>query len=165
MRTAGLFVVGFAFVAGASIHAAEPGADALVQKVVRTAGGEGKILKLFRIKEMLNVSSDPEKAANARVSVLEPPNYWWLGKKERVKDDKEPATFLVWAWTLGAITDPKSKVEAIPEIMEDDKPAFGLRISETINPPMDMTKARISSSALIGGPTFIGSANGKSRTG
>ena len=31
--------------------------------------------------------------------------YWWVGKKERVKDEKEPATFLVWAWTLGAVTD------------------------------------------------------------
>jgi hypothetical protein len=138
MRTAGLFVVGFAFVTGTWIHAAEPGVDALVKQVVAAAGGEGKLLKLFRIKEVINVSSDAEKAGSTRTSVLEPPNYWWLGKKERVKDDKEPSTFLVWAWTLGAITDPKSKVEVIPEIREDDKPAFGLRISETINPPMDM---------------------------
>lgn len=118
--------------------AAEPDAQALVKQVVTAAGGEEKLLKLFRIKERLNVSSDPEKKANERVSVLEPPTYWWLGKTERVKDQKEPATFLVWAWTLGALTDAKSKVEVIPEIVEAEKPAFGLRVSGTIDPPMDL---------------------------
>jgi hypothetical protein len=118
--------------------AAEPEAATFVANAVKAAGGEDKLLKLFRIKERLNVSSDPEKKGNERVSVLEPPNYWWLGKKERVKDEKEPATFLVWAWTLGALTDPNSKVEIIPDINDEDKPAFGLRISESIKPPMDL---------------------------
>ncbi len=36
------------------------------------------------------------------------------------------------------MTDPKSKVEAIPEIIEADQPLFGLRVSETITPPMDL---------------------------
>jgi hypothetical protein len=55
-----------------------------------------------------------------------------------VKDDKEPAIFLVWAWTLGAVVDPKSKIEAIPDVTEADKPLYGLRVSETITPPMDL---------------------------
>jgi hypothetical protein len=117
---------------------AEPEATTLIEQVVKAAGGEDRLLKLFRIQEQLNVSSNPDKKSNERVSVLEPPKFWWLGKKARVKDEKEPATFLVWAWTLGALTDPKSKVEAIPEITEADKPAFGLRVSETITPPMDL---------------------------
>ena len=66
--------------------AAEPETATLVADAVEAAGGEDKLLKLFRIKERLNVSSDPEKKGNERVSVLEPPNYWWLGKKERVRD-------------------------------------------------------------------------------
>jgi hypothetical protein len=123
---------------GSLAVAAEPDPAALVKQVVAAAGGEDKLLKLFRIREQLNVSSDPAKKGSLRVSVLEPPKYWWLGKKERVKDEREPATFLVWAWTLGALTDPASKLEAIPEILEADRPAFGLRVSGSINPPLDI---------------------------
>jgi hypothetical protein len=120
------------------VRAAENDAQALVKQVVAAAGGEEKLLKLFRIRELLNVSSDPAKKPSERVSVLEPPNYWWLGKRDRVKEEKEPATFLVWAWTLGALADPASKIEVIPEIMEADKAVFGLRVSGTIDPPMDL---------------------------
>jgi hypothetical protein len=121
-----------------SALAEEPDVGMLVSKAISAGGGEGKLLTLFRIREQLNISSDPEKPGKERISVLEPPGYWWLGKKERVKDEREPATFLVWAWTLRALIDPKSKVEAIPEIVEGDKPAVGLRISESITPPMDV---------------------------
>lgn len=123
---------------GSSAGSADPDARVLVKQVVAAAGGEDKLLKLFRIKERLNVSSDPEKKGSERVSVLEPPKYWWVGKRERVKEEKEPATFLVWGWTLGALLDPASKVDVIPEIVEMEKPAFGLRVSGTIDPPMDL---------------------------
>ena len=122
----------------AEARSQEPAAAPLVARVVGAAGGEAKLLKLFRVKERLNVSADPQKKGNERVSVLEPPGAWWIGTRERVKEEKEPATFLVWAWTLGALTDPKSKVEAIPDITEDDKRAVGLRVSGTIAPPMDL---------------------------
>ena len=39
---------------------------------------------------------------------------------------------------LGALTDPESKVEAIPEVTESDKPVFGLRVSGTITPSLDL---------------------------
>lgn len=119
------------------VRAAEPDPAEVVKKAVTAAGGEDKLLKLFRIKERLNVGPDPDKKGNERVSVLEPPNYWWVGKKERVKEEKEPATFLVWAWTLGALTDKKSKLEPAPEIAEGDKPAVGVRVSGTVAPAMD----------------------------
>lgn len=133
-----------AFVAFAAMSAvisgqtpASPETRELVKKVVAAAGGEENLLRVFRMKERLNVSSDPDKKGNERLSFLEPPKYWWVGKKERVQDEKEPATFLVWGWTLGALIDPKSKVEIIPEITEIEKPALGLRVSETITPAMD----------------------------
>ncbi len=113
----------------------EPDKKVLVSQVITAAGGEEKLLKLFRIKERLNVSPDPEKKGSERVSVLEPPKYWWIGKGER---GREPAKFLAWAWTLGVLTDPASKVEAIPEVTETGKAAFGLRVSGTIEPPMDL---------------------------
>ena len=121
-----------------TIAAEETDADAIVQRVVSAAGGEANVFRLFKITEQLNVSSDPEKTPKERTSVLEPPEHWWLGKKDRVQADKEPATYLVWAWTLGALVDPASKIEVIPAIVESEKPALGLRISETINPPMDL---------------------------
>jgi hypothetical protein len=119
------------------VNAADADPGAVARQAIAAAGGEEKLLRLLRIRERLNVSSDPEKPGNERVSVLEPPKYWWLGKRERVRDEREPATFLVWAWTLGALIDPASKLEAIPEVTEGDKPAVGIRISETIKPPMD----------------------------
>lgn len=129
-----------AVAAAAPLVAADPPPDAKVvaAAAVKAAGGEDKLLRLFRIKEMLNVSDDPSKKGNARVSVLEPPTYWWVGKRERVKEEKEPATFLVYAWTLGVLTDPKSKLESIPGVKEDDKLTTGLRVSGTVTPPMDL---------------------------
>lgn len=138
MKTRSLVLFALLVALAPPLAAADPDPKEQIQKVVKAAGGEEKLLKLFRIKERLNVSGDPEKKGNERVSVLEPPNYWWLGKKERVKEEKEPATFLVWAWTLGVLLDPKSKVESIPEVTENDKPAFGLRVSGTVTPAMDL---------------------------
>ncbi len=113
----------------------------VVKQVVTAVGGEDKLLQLFRTRETVNVSSDPEKKAPERVSVYEPPKYWWTGKNERVKNEvmpDEPATFLVWAWTLGMLTDPASKLEIIPDVVESDKLAVGLRVSGTVTPPMDL---------------------------
>lgn len=113
-------------------------AKEVVQQVVKAAGGEDRLLKLFRIKEHLVVNADPKAKGSVRTSILEPPTYWWIGKRERVKEEKEPATFLVWAWTLGAITDPKSKLQVLPDIKEGESAAFGLRVSGTITPALDI---------------------------
>lgn len=124
-----------------SSFAEDPDTTTIVKQVVSAVGGEEKLLQLFRARETVNVSSDPEKKVAARVSVYEPPKYWWTGKNERVKnEDKpdEPATFLVWAWTLRILTDPASKLETIPEVVESDKPAIGLRVSGTVSPAMDL---------------------------
>jgi len=68
-----------------STTAAEPAPDKFVKQVITAAGGDDKLLKLFRTSETVNVSSDSEKKAPERVSVYEPPRYWWTGKNERVK--------------------------------------------------------------------------------
>lgn len=121
--------------------AADPDSAAVVKQVIDAVGGEDKLLRLFRTRETVNVSSDPDRKVPERVSIYEPPGYWWTGKNERVKNAEkpdEPATFLVWAWTLGILTDPASKLELIPDIVDDNKPAFGLRVSGTVNPPIDL---------------------------
>lgn len=138
MKFPGLWALVCLTLFSTEVRAAEPDATALVEQVVQAAGGRDKLLKLFRIKERLNVTPDPEKPGKERVSVLEPPKYWWVGKRERVSQDKEPATFLVWAWTLGPLTDPESKLEVLAEVIESEQPAFGLRVSGTVDPPMDL---------------------------
>lgn len=121
-----------------SALAGEPVSRELVHTTVEAVGGEAKLLKLFRIKERVAVSSDENAKGSERVSVLDPPAHWWVGKNDRVKNDKEPATFLVWGWTLNALIDEKSKLESLDEITVNDKPAYGIRVSETITPPMDL---------------------------
>jgi hypothetical protein len=115
---------------------ADPPSGEVIQQTIAAVGGEAKLLKLFRIKERLVINENPEAKGSERVSVLEPPLHWWLGKKERVQDEKEPAIFLVWAWTLGPLVDPKSQLESLPEITINDRPAYGIRISGSIDPPM-----------------------------
>ncbi|MBA4065144.1 MAG: hypothetical protein C0501_15800 [Isosphaera sp.] len=138
MRSRRLAGAAVLFALAARLPAADPDPKALAAAAVKAAGGEDKLLKLFRIKERLNVSGDPGKKGNERVSVLEPPGHWWVGKTDRVAEEKEPATYLVWAWTLGIFTDPKTKLEAIPEVTENDKPAVGVRVSGTVTPAMDV---------------------------
>jgi hypothetical protein len=121
-------------------RAAEPDPKDLVKKAVAAVGGESKLLKLFQIRERLVLGAtvppppDP-KDKGGRVSVLEPPERWWLNKKDR---EGEPAKFLVYGWTLGILVDPKSRLEGLAETTVDGKPAVGLRVSETVNPPMEL---------------------------
>lgn len=121
----------------AHLQAAEPDPAAIINPALEAVGGREKLLKLFRLKERLNVSADPAKPGNERISVCEPPGHWWVGKNDRVVKDKEPATFLVWAWTLGPLVDPQSKLDVLPEIVDAERSASGIRISGTIDPPLD----------------------------
>lgn len=122
----------------ACVLAAEPVSKEDRASIIDAVGGEAKLLKLFRMKERLAVSGDPAAKGNERTSICEPPGHWWLGKNDRVVKDKEPATFLVWAWTLGILTDPKSKIERLPDPESKDARVFGLRVSESVTPHMDL---------------------------
>lgn len=112
--------------------AADPGA--IVESAVKAAGGKDKLLVSFRVKERLALGSDLEAKGGERVSVLQPPGHWYVGKKNRVTEEKEPAVMLAWAWTLRAFLDPASKLEAIPPA--DGR--VGVRIRGSIEPPMDV---------------------------
>ncbi|CAN5826001.1 hypothetical protein BH11VER1_BH11VER1_24400 [soil metagenome] len=116
-----------------------PEAKLQIDKAVKAVGGADKLLTLFRIKEIFHSGETPDpaegKKRSTRVSVIEPPLYWWLGTKDRAE---EPAKFDVWAWTLGILTDPKSQIEVIPDIKDEGRTAFGLRVSGTVTPAMDL---------------------------
>lgn len=106
-----------------------------VQLIIQAAGGESNLLKLFLMKERFNAGATLLTPGTSRTSIVEPPKYWWIGNKER---GIEPAKISTWAWTLGALTDPKSKIELLVEVTENEKPAAGLRITGTVDPALDM---------------------------
>ena len=118
---------------------ADPAAEAkaLAAKAIEAAGGEAKLLRVFRMRERFNSGpalADPAKAST-RESILEAPQYWWLSGKDR---EGEPAKFDVWAWTLVALTDLKTAMETVPGVEENGKTTLALRLTGSIEPAMDL---------------------------
>lgn len=117
----------------------EADAPKRVQEVVAAAGGEEKLLKLFRFSERVLISATatplkPDDKSN-RTSVVEVGNRWWVGTAPR---DKDKVRVLCWAWSLRILLDPKSKVASIDDAQLGDQPAFGLRVTESVKDPIDL---------------------------
>lgn len=110
----------------------------LVEKALSAVGGKDKLLKTFRIKEVFHFGSTPEpaegKKRSTRESILSQPDKWWINKKER---GVEPAKDDVRAWSLDLLVDEKSKIEVIPDLTDEGKACFGLRVSGSVTPAMD----------------------------
>ena len=118
----------------------EPDTKRTVEQVVKAAGGEDQLLKLFRFRERVLITATPAAPVKAdekenRTSVVQVSGDWWIGKNKR---DKDKVRVLCWAWSLRVLLDPKSKVEVIAETNVAGKPAFGLRVSESIKEPIDL---------------------------
>lgn len=116
-----------------------PTADTVTPETLKpifdAAGGRDHLLTLFRMTEEFNFGETRTPKGTTRVSVVEPPASWWIGKSER---KGEPAKFVVWAWTLGVLTDDKSRLSLIPDVVENEKPAYGIRVKESVTPEMDL---------------------------
>lgn len=112
-------------------------ASAVVEKALTAVGGKDKLLKIFRFGETFHFGDKPEppegKKRTSRTSVIELPNRWWLGKKER---GDEPAKEDVRAWSLDLLVDPKSQFEPIAEITDEGKAYEGVQVSGSVTPPM-----------------------------
>ena len=118
----------------------DPAAKKLVEEVVATAGGEEKLLKLFRFRERVLITSTPAAPVTAdekenRTSVVQVSGNWWIGTAKR---DKDKVRVLCWTWSLRILLDPKSKIQTVSDINVSDKPAFGLRVTESIREPIDL---------------------------
>jgi hypothetical protein len=115
------------------------GADitAIVNTAFAALGGRDKRLTLFRIEELHHAGVEPGDRANwsKRVSVMEPPLYWWLNGKDRTD---EPAKFDVWAWTLGILDAPATRLRVIATVQEPTGRAIGLEVSGSIDPSMQL---------------------------
>jgi hypothetical protein len=110
----------------------------LVEKALTAVGGKDRLLKIFRIKEIFHFGNTPEPTAgkkrSTRESILSQPDKWWINKKER---GAEPAKDDVRAWSLDLLVDEKSKIEVIPDLTDEGKSCFGLRVSGSVTPAMD----------------------------
>ena len=117
----------------------EADAPKRVQEVVAAAGGEEKLLKLFRFSERVHITATvtplkPDDKSN-RTSVVEVGNRWWIGAAPR---DKDKVRVLCWAWSLRILLDPKSKVANLEDIKVGERSAFGLRVTEAVKEPIDL---------------------------
>lgn len=123
-----------------SATAEEPDARQRVEQVIAAAGGEDKLLNLFQFRERVLITGTPAPPVAAdekpnRTSVVQVGGDWWIGTQKR---DKDKVRVLLWAWSLRILLDPKSKVESHGTTTIGDRPAFGLRVTESIKDPVDL---------------------------
>lgn len=122
----------------ASVQAQTVDPKPLIANALNAVGGEARLLKIFRFKEIFHFGSTPEpaegKKRSTRESVFCQPDLWWLGKKER---GEEPAKDDVRAWSLDLLVDGTSTFEIIPDFTDEGKSCAGLRVSGSVTPAMD----------------------------
>lgn len=133
----GLWVVGLSAVA---LQGSPPDTvPSRVEAVLAAAGGQEKLLKLFRLEERVLITATPtplkpDDKPN-RTSTVEVGGRWWVGNTLR---DKDKVRVLCWAWSLRVLLEPKSKIEMLPDATIGDAAVIGLRVSESVAEPIDL---------------------------
>lgn len=140
MRTTFFLAITILSFLSCAAHANQPDPRELVSQVLETAGGEEKLLKLFRLRERLLVTKTPAEPVTQdekgnRTSVVEVSGDWWVGKAKR---DKDKVRVLCWAWSLRLLLDPQSTIESCHDITVNGKPADGLRVTGSVKQPIDL---------------------------
>jgi len=140
MRLFVMIALGFVSLMSPRTTGTEPEPLKLVDQVIRTVGGEAKLLKLFRFSERVLITDTPAKPVGKddkgnRVSVVQVGSDWWIGTTKR---DKDKVRVLCWAWSLRILLDPNSKIQLIPEVKATDKPSFGLRVTGSVKESIDL---------------------------
>jgi len=116
-----------------------PALDAkdLAAKIVASHGGADKLLRTFTFTEVYLLAGKDK--GTERTSTVQPPNLWYVGKTERVSEqNKGGVCHDVWMWTLAPLVDPKTKLEPLPDASIDGKAAHALKVSGSIEPPMNV---------------------------
>jgi hypothetical protein len=121
----------------AAALAAETEAETLVAKIVASHGGAEKLLRTFKFTEVYLLAGKDK--GTERTSILQPPNLWYVGKTERVsQQNKGGVCHDVWMWTLAPLIDSKTKLESLPDMNVEGKAAHALKVSGSIEPPMNV---------------------------
>ena len=116
-----------------------PAAKPLIQKAVEAAGGEANLLRYFTFKDRVLLGEKDTGFGAKRESVMDAPRHWWLKTPSGYTERKdEPAVFLVWAWTLRALTDPASSIETVPDVKDGEAELWGLSVSGSVKPAMEL---------------------------
>lgn len=139
MHSTLLLIVSLVAVAG-PLRAAEPTAEQLAHEVIAQAGGEAQLLRIFRFREQVLITDQPQlpPAAGApgnRTSIVEAGGGWWVGNKPR---PPETAHVLVWGWSLRVLLDPDSRLERLADTVMGDIAVFGLRVTGSTKEPLDL---------------------------
>jgi len=114
-------------------------AKPLIVRATTAAGGEANLLRWFSFKDRVLLGDKDTGFGAKRESVMDAPHHWWLKTPTGHSERKgEPATLLVWAWTLRAITDPAASVDVINDLKDGDTELWGLRVSGAVTPVMDL---------------------------
>ena len=114
--------------------------QARVNQVINAAGGEVKLLELFRFSERILITATEappvtEGEKGNRTSVVQVGGNWWIGTAKR---DKDKVRVLCWAWSLRILLDSNSKIQSIPDIEVAGRPTFGLRVTGSVKEPIDL---------------------------
>ncbi len=112
----------------------------IIEKTIAVAGGEEKLLKIFRFHERVLITATPTplvagETKGNRTSVVEVGGRWWVGANKRNKDK---VRVLCWAWSLRILLDEKSKVEVLSDNVVMDRPVLGLRVTGSVQSPIDL---------------------------
>jgi hypothetical protein len=141
-----LFILAAALVAfadGQETPGRSPEITALVRRAADAAGGEAVLPRYVMFKDRVLIGDTDTGFGTKRESYVDAPAHWWLKTPARVTERvDEPARYLVWAWTLRALTDGKSVLEAIPDVTDGGAELWGLRVSGTVEPAMDLYFAK-----------------------
>jgi len=117
--------------------AADSDAGTLAAKIVASHGGADKLLRTFTFTEVYLLAGKDK--GTERTSIIQPPNLWYVGKRERVSgENKGGVCHDVWMWTLAPLVDPKTKLESLPDATIEGKAAHALKVSGSIEPSMNV---------------------------
>lgn len=110
-----------------------------IDSLVDAVGGKQKLLTAFRMEEFYNsgelAAVQGSKDRTPRASVIKMPSEWIVGGKER---GTEPGKEVVRAWSLELLTNPKSKIAKIEDLVDRGVECEGIEISGSVEPAMKL---------------------------
>ena len=113
-------------------------ATAYARQIVTSHGGADKLLRIVKFSETYYLGGNLTDKGTDRTSIIQPPHRGYVGTTERVSEqDKSSVCHDVWMWTLVPLTDPKTKLEMVPDLTIEGKTAHGLKVSGTIEPAIN----------------------------